>query len=311
MRYWWVNQNQTYKSEVSGGFLWSPKTRADGARNQFYENMREVSFGDVIFSFCDTYIKAIGVAVGVAESSQKPDFGTAGASWSKEGWLVPVEFKQLKTQIRPKDHIALITPHLPAKYSPLQSNGNGLQSVYLAEVPGSMAVVLAELIGFEYDAVLTTLRGEAEEADIEIDAQETAIKGRTDIGATTKEQLVKSRRGQGIFKANVRLNEKSCRVTGISDPIHLRASHIKPWKDSNDEEKLNGCNGLLLSPHVDHLFDKGLISFEDDGSLLLSPVLDTEVLEKWSISPTLNVGKFSPEQSVFLMHHRRVVFKKG
>lgn len=57
MKYWWVNQNQTYKAEVGGGFLWSPKTRADGARNHFYENMQEVEAGDVIFSFCDTEIK--------------------------------------------------------------------------------------------------------------------------------------------------------------------------------------------------------------------------------------------------------------
>ena len=77
MRYWWVNQNQAYKSEVPGEFLWSPKTRADGARNQFYENMREVAVGDVIFSFCDTRIKAIGAAIGRVETSPKPDFGDA------------------------------------------------------------------------------------------------------------------------------------------------------------------------------------------------------------------------------------------
>lgn len=316
MRYWWVNQNKTYKSEVPGGFLWSPKTKArkaDGQpiHNQFYANMQEVAVGDVIFSFCDTYIKAIGIAIGVAETSPKPNFGTNGASWSKVGWLVPVEFKEFKKRIRPKDHIGQISPHLPAKYSPLQKNGNGLESVYLAEIPGSMAAVLAELIGPEYEAVLAELRGEAEETDAESEAQETAIKGRTDIGATTKEQLVKSRRGQGIFKANVRLNEKACRVTGVADPMHLRASHIKPWKDSNDEEKLNGCNGLLLSPHVDHLFDKGLISFKDDGILLLSPVLDPTVLARWGITPTLNVGKFSHEQSVFLNYHRQKVFKSG
>lgn len=140
MRYWWVNQNQTYKSEVLGGFLWSPKTRADGARNQFYENMQEVAVGDVIFSFCDTRIKAIGVAVGRAETSPKPDFGAAGASWSQEGWLVPVEFKELRSQTRPKDNITLIRPHLPTKYSPLQNSGDGLQSVYLAEVPAPMNV---------------------------------------------------------------------------------------------------------------------------------------------------------------------------
>ena len=53
MRYWWVNQNQTYKHEISGGYLWSPKTNANGGRNQFYLNMLNVELGDVIFSFCD------------------------------------------------------------------------------------------------------------------------------------------------------------------------------------------------------------------------------------------------------------------
>jgi putative restriction endonuclease len=48
MRYWWVNQNQTYRQEVEGGYLWSPKRSASGARNPFYESMREVSPGDLI-----------------------------------------------------------------------------------------------------------------------------------------------------------------------------------------------------------------------------------------------------------------------
>ena len=77
------------------------------------------------------------------------------------------------------------------------------------------------------------------------DRLDGVIEGRTDIGSTTKEQLIRARRGQGIFRANVRLNEKFCRVTGVSNPNFLRASHIKPWKDSSDEEKLSGCNGLL------------------------------------------------------------------
>ena len=65
MQYWWVNQNQTYKAEVSGGFLWSPKTRKDGGRNQFYVNMTLVQPGDVVFSFCDTLIKAVGIVTGI------------------------------------------------------------------------------------------------------------------------------------------------------------------------------------------------------------------------------------------------------
>src|SRR5438477_10607439 len=72
MRYWWVNQNQTYRAEARGGFMWSPKQNANGARNQFYENMRQVSPGDVVFSFCDTRIKAVGVVTGGAKPAPSP-----------------------------------------------------------------------------------------------------------------------------------------------------------------------------------------------------------------------------------------------
>jgi putative restriction endonuclease len=53
MRYWWVNQNQTFRHELAGGYLWSPKRNANGARNPFYESMREASPGDIVFSFVD------------------------------------------------------------------------------------------------------------------------------------------------------------------------------------------------------------------------------------------------------------------
>mgnify|MGYP001549727670 CR=1 FL=1 len=61
MRYWWVNQNQTFRHEVPGGYLWSPKRNRNGGRNPFYDFMREVAPGDVVFSFADTLIKAIGI----------------------------------------------------------------------------------------------------------------------------------------------------------------------------------------------------------------------------------------------------------
>jgi len=309
MRYWWVNQNKTYKSEIPGGFLWSPKARADGARNQFYENMREVQAGDVVFSFCDTRIKAVGIVMGQAASSPKPDFGTAGNDWSNEGWLVPVGFKEFAQPIRPKDHIALLREHLPAKYSPLQDSGDGLQSIYLTAVPGSLAAALIALIGDDYNQAVAELQGEVEGVDATADQQEEAIKGRTDIGATTKEQLVNARRGQGVFKANVRLNEKGCRITGVTDPQHLRASHIKPWRDCTDQEKLDGSNGLLLAPHIDHLFDRGLISFSDQGTMLLSPSLDPTVLKKWGVLLPVYVGSFNEKQCVYLKHHREKIFK--
>ena len=110
MRYWWVNQNQTYRAEVRGSFMWSPKQNANGARNQFYENMREVSPGDVVFSFCDTLIKAVSIVTAGAQTGPKPDFGAAGSNWSREGWFVPVDYCALNNQIRPKDHAAILRP---------------------------------------------------------------------------------------------------------------------------------------------------------------------------------------------------------
>jgi len=82
MRYWWVNQNQTYRHEVQGGYLWSPKRNANGARNPFYESMREVAPGDLILSFMDTRILAVGIAQSYRWESPKPlEFGNSGQNW--------------------------------------------------------------------------------------------------------------------------------------------------------------------------------------------------------------------------------------
>lgn len=307
MNYWWVNQNQTYKYEVPGGFLWSPKTNKNGGKNQFYDNMRLVKPGDLVFSFCDTQIKAVGVALGAAQTADKPEFGAVGENWEKEGWLVPVEFTEVTSHVRPKDFIAELRPHLAEKYAPLQSDGNGNQGVYLATISDGFADVLLSKIGKPASTFTDAVVTDDEKPGDQVQA---AIEGRTDIGPTQKQQLVQARRGQGIFKSNVRLNEKKCRITGVQDARLLIASHIKPWAYSSDKEKLDGCNGLLLSPHVDRLFDKGLISFGNDGSILVSPKLDQAVLADWSIDKAKNVGAFKPEQCVYLEYHRSKRFKK-
>ena len=130
MRYWWVNQNQTHRLEIGGGYLWSPKRNANSTRNPFYESMREVAPGDLIFSFVDTHIVAIGIAASYCFESPKPaEFGQVGMNWERVGWRVRVRFTRLTHQIRPKDHIDLLRDSLPRRYSPLRPNGDGLQSV--------------------------------------------------------------------------------------------------------------------------------------------------------------------------------------
>jgi len=60
MKYWWVNQKQTFKEEVGGGYMWSPKTNVNGAKNTFYSNMSKVKEGDCIFSYYFGEIQNIG-----------------------------------------------------------------------------------------------------------------------------------------------------------------------------------------------------------------------------------------------------------
>jgi len=94
---------------------------------------------------------------------------------------------------------------------------------------------------------------------------------------------------------------------------HLRASHCKPWRDSNNEERLDGENGLLLTPNADHLFDRGFIGFDDNGDVLVSPVAHRESLAKLGVDSTraLNVGKFAEGQRRYLEFHRENVLLRS
>jgi hypothetical protein len=144
----------------------------------------------------------------------------------------------------------------------------------------------------------TTTDGEEEGLDCSI----------SDISETEKQQLIQARRGQGLFRARVELLEAGCRVTGVKDRAHLRAGHIKPWRNSTNMERLDGNNGLLLAPHIDHLFDRGFISFEDDGRMLVSLRLKVDVLRAWGIEQSAECGTFNTQQCTYLAFHRTKVF---
>jgi hypothetical protein len=314
MRYWWVNQNQTYRHEIEGGYLWSPKRNKNQARNQFYENMREVAPGDLIFSFKNTRIYAIGIAESYCWECPKPlEFGTTGANWENIGWKVKVRFTKLHNVIRPKDHIDALRPYLPSVYSPLQTNGNGLQSVYLARVNDGLAATLIQLIGAEVTPLLQAAQIvepiAADDLDLWEAQIEQTIAKNTEIPETERTALVRSRMGQGLFKERVKKIETCCRVTRVDNPAHLIASHCKPWRDASNEERLNGENGLLLTPSIDHLFDRGFIGFENNGQLILSPVAHRPSLQRMGIETekVVNVGGFTEGQKEFLGFHRESV----
>ena len=284
--------------------------------------MREVAPGDVVFSFVDTRIKAIGFVKSYAYECPKPtEFGSAGTNWNNVGWKVDVTFQELSNSFRPKDKIELIRPYLPERYAPLQEDGNGLQGIYLTSVSSELADVLMSLMDSMIQNVVRENHGlivgapiVEKKLDVVVweDHLEKQIQNQNDIPETERVSLVNARRGQGLFKERVKLIERQCRITKVNNASHLIASHIKPWRDGENNERLDGENGLLLTPSIDHLFDRGFISFENNGELLISPRSDRESLRKMGvpIEEKYGVGSFTDGQKYYLQYHRKEIFLK-
>lgn len=308
MAFWWVNHKQTYSAEVGGGYIWSPMTNRNGSKNQTYINLTLTQPGDVVISYAGGLIKAIGlIAAPCSEKSKPSEFGSAGDAWSDAGWEVLIDWEVLAKPIRPKDHLVLIAPLLPSKNSPLQATGNGNQGCYLASISDELGNLLLSLANgvnpFFADDI------EQHQAELEGDAIEADIKASA-LESTEKLQLVKSRRGQGLFRSNLETIEPACRVTGVTNKALLIASHIKPWSECDNAERLDGNNGLLLSPHIDKLFDRGWITFTDAGDLLCADPSIERALQQWGVELPLNVGQFNTEQTVYLTYHRDVIFRE-
>lgn len=115
--------------------------------------------------------------------------------------------------------------------------------------------------------------------------------------------LIEARIGQGRYRANLLDYWNSqCAVTGCDMPELLIASHIKPWRDSDNKEKLDVYNGLLLSPTYDKLFDKFLISFNEEGEIMISELLSEENQERLGITGEEHV-ELAPEHQYYIEYH--------
>jgi hypothetical protein len=286
--------------------------------------MREVSPGDLIFSFVDTRIAAIGIAKSYCWECPKPaEFGSAGEYWENVGWRVTVSFTTLLHRVRPKDHMGVLRSLLPDRYSPLQSNGNGNQALYLTEIPQGFTEVIVGLIGEEARILLSKpveippVDGNPMVSGDDLDVWEHRLEQQVEkdrsVPETDREAIIRARCGQGLFKLRVMRIERKCRITGVENPTHLIASHCKPWRDASNEERLDGENGLLLTPSVDHLFDRGFIGFENSGELIISPIAHTPSLERMGIETEhrVNVGLFTEGQKHFLEFHRNSVLLRA
>lgn len=128
---------------------------------------------------------------------------------------------------------------------------------------------------------------------------------------TERERLAAARVGQGDFRtALIGIWAGACPVAGVDELRILRASHIKPWRASTNLERLDPYNGLLLCANIDALFDRGLISFTDEGVLLISPDVSAENRERLGLGGEVRIAGLKPAHAPYLQHHREQVFQR-
>jgi hypothetical protein len=300
IQYWWVNHKYAAVQGLAGEYLRSSERNRNGSRNESHRNLTRVQPGDLVFAFTDGAVRAVGIALRSAAEVQPPPKGE---------WQLPVRFLQLGVPLNPKAHMLKLKPVLPRSHSPLRATGTRNPAVYLASVSHAMAAVLRQLLDPQLEDIEAQINA-AVGSELADDWIEATIQRRTDLNPMDRQQLIRARRGHGLFRRNLEKFESACRLTGLLDRRHLRAVHIKPWSAADDLEKLDGCNGLLMSPHVAHLFARGYISFADDGALLISRHLNPAVLKTWTLQPSANAGALRPQQRLYLEYHRREVFDR-
>lgn len=291
MAFWWVSQNKTFIQEREGGYLWAPKIGANGAVFAHWSNMTLVQPGDIIFSYARQAVGAVGVASTAAYDAPKPaDFV---GDWNTDGRRVDVVYETLATEVPLRDFVDELVPLLTERHSPITRSGTGVQG-YLFAIPTKAG----ELICRKLDVV----------APIEQLVAETLTQTVPD--ATTREALIQARIGQGRWRQNLlQYWSGRCAVSGLEVAALLRASHIKPWRASNNRERLDVANGLLLGPAYDAAFDVGLISFDSTGRIMISTQLPADQLLAAGIAPQARLSKLGNEQAPYLAQHRSDVFR--
>ncbi|MGD0819243.1 MAG: HNH endonuclease [Desulfomonilia bacterium] len=131
------------------------------------------------------------------------------------------------------------------------------------------------------------------------------------LDKTEQESIIKSRIGQGIFREELIKIWGSCSVTGLTNLSLLRASHIKPWRECSNQERLDPMNGLLLHPTLDHLFDSGFVTFDADGKILISRKLSEKDVEILHIDQNSYLRIMPRRLKNYMQYHRKNVFKPG
>lgn len=262
MQFFWVNLGATHKEAKNGNFLWAPRSsRSKHGKEQFrvhWDNVAKVQNGDLIFCYHDNYIRGVATAQGNSYIAERPP-RQSFKEWQNEGYRVDISYNELKRPMRSDDIAEIYMARYDSRTEPrLFNRASGITQIYMASLPADAGQFLLDQAGIFFDY---------EDRIIDSGSPQK-------VSSTSRTALIEARVGQGAFRSGLlgRWNGK-CALTGLQNPNMLVASHIHAWSLADNEERLDTDNGLLLAAHIDRLFDSGLISFSQNGDLLISEKL--------------------------------------
>lgn len=296
MEFYWVNIGTTHRTVIDQHFLWAPKSSVNKVGNEvtrlYWDNVGKVRQGDIIFCCYNQRISFLAIADGNSYTEERPMSRSFG-EWDAVGNRVDVQIVELDRKIHRDEISSEFIARFNNRSTPsLFSAQARLNQIYMAHLPADAGMYLLE-------AVNQTAR--SEDAFIRAGTTEP-----TKISPTTREALVMARLGQGKFRADlIKRWDGRCALTGLQNVNLMVASHINSWVLSDNIERLDVENGLLLAPHIDRLFDQGLISFSDNGSLQISPALNGGDRVIFGLDRFTKIEALSMRNLFYLERHRR------
>jgi hypothetical protein len=287
MGYFWVNQGQTFKLEYQFECLWAPIQDKNGRSIHHWDTMKQLQAGDIIINYSKSKVVGYCVAQTSAYNYQKPEEFNGHSNWGTEGRICDVKYYLFETPIDKAVIYNKIKELDGSEYSPFNTKGNVNQGY------------LYKLTKEEFDVILDI-------ASIKLDSINVDVLPENSSVGTETLAVGKRRIGHGRYRRDViRLWDGKCAITGSTIQELLIASHIVPWKDSNSIEKTDEQNSVLLSALYDKLFDKYLISFDDNGKILVSRSINIKEKAALSITGAEVIDIKSDKMLSYLRKHRK------
>ncbi|KAB2966575.1 HNH endonuclease signature motif containing protein [Zoogloea sp.] len=297
MAFFWVNLGTSYQEVAAHNFLWAPAyvVGKNGKKktNAGWDSVKEVKAGDVIFCHRRQNIIYVAVARETAYPAKRPQTRTF-KPWNDEGFRIDVDL----TILAPPVSVAGFKPTLMAIHnqecSPALFTRTGdTAQQYMIRLPLGAGALILSYLG---------------DAEVKVCEQVSDRQSGRLTKGSTRETVAQARVGQGQFRDDVlALWQYACPVTGLSKPELLTASHIVPWSLSNETEKIDPNNGFPLSPALDKLFDRGYVSFDDQGLLLVkNSALNAQDQQCLGIAPGSKISGLNAQQKAYLARHRQL-----